>query len=70
MPFCHVKSNARGVSICFKKQLPIKVNNVIKDYDGNMIILDIEYADRKLTLCNIYGSNNDNPVFFKLCSQK
>ena len=62
--FSNYKSNARGVAILFGKTLDYKINRKLVDSDGNYIILDLTINDKKLTLVNLYGPNNDRPNFF------
>ena len=66
--FSNYRSNARGVAILFGKTLDYKINRKIVDSYGNYIILDIKINDRKITLVNLYGPNNDSPNFFKQIS--
>ena len=40
-----------------------KFNNVNKDDNGNLLVLDIEIGDFRLSLVNLYGPNNDQPNF-------
>ena len=59
------KSNARGVAILIGKDVEIEIHKQIIDEDGNYIILDITISNQRLTLINLYGPNNDNPMFFQ-----
>ena len=67
--FSNYQSNARGVAILFAKTLDYKINRKIVDTDGNYIILDLTINDKKITLVNLYGPNNDRPIFFKHISK-
>ena len=66
--FSNYKTSARGVAILFGKTLDYKINRKIVYSNGNYIILDIKINDRKVTLVNLYGPNNDSPNFFKQIS--
>ena len=37
-----------------------------KDKNGNYIILDIEIQGKDISLADIYGPNEDNPLFMKI----
>ena len=43
----------------------MKIHNKLCDDEGNMLILDLEYEDKRFTLCTIYGPNKDSPNFYK-----
>ncbi len=57
-------TNSRGVAILFNRNLDYNIHNIYKDNDGNVIILDIEIYNQRLTLANIYGPNRDDPQFY------
>ena len=57
-------SNSRGVCVLFHNNFQYKVNNIKSDLNGNFLILDISIDDRRFTLVNLYGPNNDSPAFF------
>jgi len=50
VPLQSDKSNSRGVSILIRQNLNIKVNCIEKDRDGNIVVLDIIYKEKKITL--------------------
>ena len=65
--FSHGTSAARGVCILLAKDIEFRVVNIDKDQDGRMIICELENIDdptKRVTLCNIYAPNKDNPSFF------
>ena len=63
--FSHGTSNARGVAIFMPKGMMNSVENVKRDVSGRMLCCTIKIQDLKLSLCNIYAPNNDNPCFFE-----
>ena len=55
--------NSRGVAILLSDKLNYTIKNIIKDRDGNKIVIDIQlYINLKLI--NIYGPNKDDSDFF------
>ena len=62
--FNSFKSNSRGVAILFNNNFEFKVHSSKLDNNGNMLALDIEIDELRITLVNIYGPNNDSPSFF------
>ena len=57
-------SNSRGVCILFSNFLEYKVHKSKADENGNLLVLDIEIENKRLTLVNICGPNQDSPDFF------
>ena len=55
---------SRGVAIFFNNNFEFKVHSFYNDHNGNMLILDIEIDEHRITLATIYGPNNDDPGFF------
>ena len=62
--YSHGSSAARGIAIFIAKGLNIDVQNVYKDTEGRVIILDLVQYEQKLTLATIYAPNEDSPIFF------
>ena len=62
--FSSYKSNSRGVAIFVNNTFEYKVHNVKHDDNGNLLALDIEIHEYRITLVNIYGPNNDTPFFY------
>ena len=62
--FAHGDSNSRGVAILVKKNIPLKINDLISDDNGRYIILDAHVGDKDITLANLYAPNEDSPNFF------
>ena len=47
-----------GVAILLSKQVSLRVISVNRDTDGRLLCLDINMADRKFRLINVYMPNN------------
>ena len=67
---CHGTSNARGVSILFKKKNLFKIKDVIRDDSGRYIIIKIESEKETFALVNVYAPNDDDASFFQLMFAK
>ena len=50
--------NSRGVAILIKKHLKHEIINEFTDRKGRILVLDVDIADNKLRLVNIYAPNN------------
>ena len=64
------RSNARGVAILISKNFEYKVIKIEKDNDGNLLVMDLEIEDTKITIINIYGLNTDNVDFYQKVKSK
>ena len=64
------KSNARGVAILIRNALNVKVNNVLKDDNGNFLLLELVFNGMCFLLANIYAPNTDCPEFFNMIFNK
>ena len=62
-------SNQRGVAILLSDNFENKILNTKKDDCGNLLGVDIEIEGKKITLINIYGPNNDTPLFYNKDSE-
>ncbi|MCG7879939.1 MAG: endonuclease/exonuclease/phosphatase family protein [Candidatus Thiodiazotropha endolucinida] len=62
--FSNFTSQSRGVAILFNNNFEFSIHNIIKDNNGNKLILDITIEGKRLTLINIYGPNRDSPEFY------
>ena len=56
--------------VLFNNNFEYKVGRVIRDTDGNYIILEVTIQDKNIILVNIYGPNDDKPQFYKEIKQK
>ncbi len=59
------KTNSRGVSVLLENNFQYKIENIFKDEDGNLLIIDLKVHDINLKLIILYGPNNDSPEFFE-----
>ena len=55
--------NSREVIILINNTFEYETGRVIKDQNGNSIAVELTIADKKLTLVNLYGPNEDKPQF-------
>ena len=62
-------SNQRGVAILLSNNFEYKISNTKKDDCGNLLGVDIEIEGKTITLINIYGPNNDTPLFYNKVSE-
>ena len=62
-------TNSRGVAILLSHTLNYTTKNMIKDKEGNKIVLDIQVNDLNLKLINIYGPNKDEVSFYNSLNQ-
>jgi len=60
----HWSTNSKGVGIFIAPHINYDLISQFTDTDGRVIILEIAINERKITLCNTYGFNEDNPQFF------
>ena len=68
--FSCLNSSSRGVLILLNNNFEYKVEQIIKDVNGNYLILDITIDGKRFTLVNLYGPNDDKPKFYKELRQK
>lgn len=62
--FSSFSSNSRGVAILVNNNVEYKLLNVVKDINGNFIILHVNMFEKEFLIVNIYGPNNDSPEFY------
>ena len=63
--FSSYATNARGVAIMLNNNFEYEIHKQKLDVSGNFIILDITIEGERITLINLYGPNEDNPVFYE-----
>ena len=63
--FSSYKSNSRGVGILFSNTFEHEIHNIIKDPEGRYLILEVTIQNNRLLLVNVYGPNDDDPIFFR-----
>ena len=62
--FSSYKSNSRGVATLINNNCDLTLINEYKDDNGNYLILDVVIDNLPFLLVNIYGPNQDTPVFY------
>ena len=63
--FSSFTTQSRGVGMMFNDNFQYKIHEIIKDQQGNFIIVDLEIEDYRFTLATIYGPNRDDPLFYQ-----
>ena len=64
-------NNKRGVMVLLNNNFQHEVGRVIKDPNGNLLIMEITITGKKITYANIYGPNEDRPQqFYSMLRQK
>ena len=63
--FHNSTKNIRGVGILVNRKLPFVVTTVYKDDDCNILILDMEFGNEKITIGSLYGPNQNEEQFFQ-----
>ena len=63
--FNSANTSAQGVAILFNPNFQFDIIDVKKDFLGRYIIAHIKIGEENIILANIYGPNNDNPIFFQ-----
>jgi hypothetical protein len=58
MYFNSFASNQRGVAIFFKNNFEFKINQVKTDDNDNLLGIDLNIEDKRITLINIYKAIN------------
>ena len=58
--YSHGDTNSRGVAILMDLGCDYKINNTFTDQNGRFITLDMEINGEKLSVVNIYASNEDD----------
>ena len=62
--FASYDSQSRGVTILFKKELPVEILDSFKDVGGNFLAVLIKLGDIKIVVQAVYGPNRDEPTFY------
>lgn len=62
--------NSRGVIILVNNTFKYEVHKTISDDEGRYVMLDCSISGHKFTIANIYGPNEDEPLFFELVRTK
>ena len=62
--FSNFSSQSRGVAILLNNNFDFKIRKIIRDKNGNFLIVNLDMLDEKITLINVYGPNRDTPDFY------
>lgn len=62
--FSHRTNSARGVAILIDKKASIGAKVVYRDVEGRYLIIELDIANYKFLLVNVYAPNEDHPYFF------
>ena len=58
-------STKRGVKTLINNNFDQAVTKVVRDPNGNFLVLEMSIQKQKIILVNIYGPNEDKPQFYK-----
>ena len=56
----NLKIYSRGVSVLFKKDLPVQILNVHRSIDGRKLLINVKFEDKTFSLVNVYAPNNES----------
>ena len=62
-------NNKRGVMILLNNNFQNEIGRVIKDPNGNFLMLEITIKGKKIKLVNLYGPNEDRPQSYSNIKQ-
>jgi exonuclease III len=65
---CYLNSydgKSRGIGILFKNSFSFVINKVVADPSGRFLILNMMLNESNVTIANVYGPNEDDPVFYQ-----
>ena len=68
--FSSFSTQKRGVAIFFNNNFEFKIHSRFNDTNGNLLLLDIEIDEHRITLVTIYGPNKDDPGFYEVLKNK
>lgn len=63
------RGNQRGVMILINNTFEYEIGKIVKDPNGNFIIVELTISDKRLSRVNIYGPNDDKPQFYRTLHQ-
>jgi len=61
----HGTTSSRRVAIAIKKSLQHKILSTLTDPYGRFLFAEVKIYDKSFCLANVYGPNNDNPLFYE-----
>ena len=62
--FLNSSKDSRGVGVAIKRNIFYEVKGRFDDPDENFIALDIVIKGKRITICSVYGPNENDPGFF------
>lgn len=62
--FNHGSSASKGVAVLLNKNNPLEVETMRFDLEGRYMIMDLKLSNFKFILANVYGPNEDDPIFY------
>ena len=62
--FSHGDSNARGIAILIKRDLPLIPKDVIRDSEGRYVLLHAQFKNEWILIGSVYRHNTDQPAFY------
>lgn len=68
--FSSYSTNSRGVMTLINNNFEQKVEQIKTDTNGNYLLISITMHEKKITLVNVYGPNQDNPQFYRTLFNK
>ena len=63
--FAHGDTKSRGVCIIISTNVSKEIHHIERCPRGRYIVIDITLSGRRMTLCNVYAPNKDDPQFMK-----
>ena len=64
-------SGTKGVAVLCRSNFEYKIQNILKDKEGQYILIDIEMWNKLLTMANVHApSRGDHPEFFEDCNER
>ena len=57
-------TSSRGVGVLIKKTVleNLIIHNILRDFEGNYILLDIEHSNKRYTIGSVYGCNTTEGI--------
>ena len=63
-------SNSRGVVTLVNNTFKYELHSILSDSEGRYVILDCSISGQRCVIANIYGPNEDEPLFFDMLRTK
>ena len=65
-----LSNNNRGMMILLNNNFQHDIGRIVKDQNGNDLIIEITIKGKMITLVSIYGPNEGRPQFYSNIRQK